>query len=89
MRNSYASVFLFKIRIIFVSPGGTQPVINRRGFKLRYEFTPEYMISAMPSVYNDPNNNYIQECGGQNRADELSGIIKSPGFPKTYPKVHF
>lgn len=43
-------------------------------------------IRAPASVYHDSNERYRRECGGSTELDEISGEIKSPGFPITYPR---
>lgn len=43
-------------------------------------------IKAPPSIYNDPNVRFKRECGGSTESTEISGEIKSPGFPLTYPR---
>ncbi|KAI1731722.1 CUB domain-containing protein [Ditylenchus destructor] len=72
-----------RIRITFVSSSGQSS--TRRGFKVRYEFVAEAVISAPPSLYFDSNTRFRRECGGQNDVYGLSGTVTSPGYPYTFP----
>lgn len=85
--------------IVFVSSDATTG--RNRGFRLHYSFVRESEfrnkygwnikhrvsvdIPAPLSLYRDPNERYRRECGGSTRPTEISGEIKSPGFPFTYP----
>jgi hypothetical protein len=86
-------------RIEFVSSDSAQGQ-QHRGFRLHYAFVKEGKfevvagklhnitvdIRAPVSIYNDPNERYRRECGGSTEMNEISGEIKSPGFPNTYPR---
>jgi hypothetical protein len=39
-----------------------------------------------PSFYYDPDDRYRRDCGGSTGPNEISGEVKSPGFPFTYPR---
>lgn len=87
-----------KVQVLFVSSFVS---FKHRGFKIRFEFVLEgeesfifylkkiIILATMgvpASIYNDPNTQFQRECGGVNDPNALSGEIRSPGFPTTYPR---
>ncbi|KAL3093087.1 hypothetical protein niasHT_022537 [Heterodera trifolii] len=73
-----------RARILFIASSLSPP--KWRGFRMKFEFVPESTILAPSSSYYDTDRRHLTECGGVNSPTEMSGEIRSPGFPYTFPR---
>uniref|UniRef100_A0A183C1W8 CUB domain-containing protein n=1 Tax=Globodera pallida TaxID=36090 RepID=A0A183C1W8_GLOPA len=77
-----------RARILFIASSSSSnfdQTRKRKGFRIKFEFVPECIPLTLNDVafYYDTDRRFVSDCGGPN---EMSGEIRSPGFPSTYPR---
>uniref|UniRef100_A0A914I5V0 CUB domain-containing protein n=1 Tax=Globodera rostochiensis TaxID=31243 RepID=A0A914I5V0_GLORO len=78
-----------RARILFIASSSSSNfdrTQKRKGFRMKFEFVPESTILVPSSFYYDTDRRFVSDCGGVNSPTEMSGEIRSPGFPSTYPR---